>query len=54
MLSAAHFARIQILNEISFITSGVAHGGPARADELAELRRKLRELDELIAKGEKK
>jgi len=42
-------ARIRTLNEIAFIAGDRAHGGPAREQQLVELRRELRELDERIA-----
>jgi len=49
--STAHLrlVRIRTLNEIAFLAGDRAHGGPARETELAELRRRLRELDECIA-----
>lgn len=41
--------RVRTLNEIAFLASDRAHGGPAREAELAELRRTLRCLDEQLA-----
>jgi hypothetical protein len=42
-------ARIRTLNEIAFIASDRAHGGPVREAEVDELRQVLRKLDEQIA-----
>lgn len=53
-ISAQHEAaslretRIRTLNEIAFITSDRAHGGPPREKEMAELRNLLHRLDARI------
>ncbi len=49
--AALRLVRARTLNEIAFIRGDLAHGGPARDEELSALRQKLHELDRRIAEG---